>query len=155
MNDPLFRATIPASAATAHQPVCPFHDGPETLDILLAEIPAAESAVLDLALELRQAMTDGRDAEHCLRLLFALRAALDGRYHLAFYRVRCWLRRRLIGEVRLDRGSPWHPCPLPLDCARFDELANRCIAAVAGATGFWPATARLRLRFATAPSPAA
>lgn len=152
MNDPLFRATTPAPVVTTHQPVCPFHDGPETLDLLLAEVPAAESTLIDLALELRKAMTDGHDAEYCLHLLFALRTALDGRHHLSFYRVRRWLQRRIVGAVRLDRGSAWQPCDLPLDCARFDELVNRCIAAALEGDSSWPQTAVFRPQFAdTAP----
>ncbi len=139
-----------ATAPSAPPVACPFHDGPETLDLLLAELRQADSAAVDCALELRHAATVQTDADHCLHLLFALRRLLDGRQHLAFYRVRCWMRRLLVAELRPDRLTNWQPCPLPLDCARYDELVNRCLATLADEVGNWPPTAELRLRFVSA-----
>mgnify|MGYP007083295750 FL=1 len=129
--------------------VCPFHDGPQTIDLLLGELRHDSPELLDLALELRSAMTDGADAEQCIHRLFALRAHLAGRHHLAFYRVRTWVQRRIVAEVRPDRAAPWRACALPLDCARLDELRNRCLATLTtDALPGWPPTARIRLRFA-------
>lgn len=141
----------PAPAPPGKTPfACPFHDGPQTLDLLLAELRHTSPELLDLALELRSALTAGVDAEACIQLLFTLRGRLAGRHHLAFYRVRAWVRRRLVAEVRPDRASSWRPCPLPLDCARQEELVNRCLATLAAGPHGWPPTATFRLRFATA-----
>lgn len=146
----------PSLAALPHERAvaCPFHDGPQTLDLLLAELRGDAPELIDLALELRSAMTARVDADRCVHLLLALRARLAGRHHLAFYRVRTWLRRHLIAEVRPDRATPWRTCELPLDCARYDEMINRCLATLAAGTHHWPATALLRLRFAE-PEPVA
>jgi hypothetical protein len=142
-RDPLRGADSPATAVS-----CPFHDGPQTLDLLLCELRHDSPDLLDPALELRGAMTAGTDPDACLHLLFALRARLAGRHHLAFYRVRTWVRRRIVAEVRPDRASPWVRSPLPLDCVRYEELRNRCLATLAGNDRHWPATATFRLIFA-------
>ncbi len=129
---------------------CPFHDGPQTLDLLLADLRNDAPGLVDLALELRSAMTARADADRCIDLLLTLRARLDGRHHLAFYRVRTWLRRNIVAEVRPDRATPWRTCDLPLDCARYDELINRCLATLVEHEHGWPPTATFRLRFTTA-----
>ncbi|MBK8478889.1 MAG: hypothetical protein IPL39_22160 [Opitutaceae bacterium] len=129
---------------------CPFHDGPQTLDLLLADLRHGAPGLVDLALELRSAMTARADADRCIDLLLTLRARLDGRHHLAFYRVRTWLRRNIVAEVRPDRATPWRTCDLPLDCARYDELMNRCLATLVEHEHGWPPTATFRLRFTTA-----
>ena len=142
-HDPTIAARPPG-----HTVSCPFHDGPQTLDLLLGELRHDSPELLDLALELRTAMTTGADAERCIHLLFVLRARLAGRHHLAFYRVRTWMQRRIVVEVRPDRASPWRACALPLDCARIDELRNRCLATLAtDDASSWPPTAHCRLRF--------
>ena len=113
---------------------CPFHDGPPTLDALLAELGCDDLQALDLALDLRCALSAGRDAEGCVRLALDLRHALDGAHYLAFYRVRHWLRRIIAVQVRAWRGS-WQTFPLPLNSARPDEIENACLAAWAAEHG--------------------
>lgn len=147
MGAPPFRDPSWAAAAGERPVACPFHDGPQTVDLLLAELRQEPTALVDLALELRHALTARTDAEHCIRLLFLLRQHLEGRHHLAFYRLRCWVRRLLVAEVRPDRTTPWRSCPLPLDCARYDELRNRCLASLAAGEGRWPSAGYFRLRF--------
>ena len=148
-----FRDPAVAAPPPGRPVACPFHDGPQTLDLLLGELRHDSPELLDLALELRTAMTAGSDAAHCVDLLLTLRARLASRHHLAFYRVRTWVRRRIVAEVRPNRASPWRACPLPLDCARIDELRNRCLATLAtDAAAGWPPTAHFRLRFAAAPT---
>lgn len=123
-------AAISAPTLTlANSAGCPFHDGAATLDGLMAEIAhEREAALLDLALDLRSLMAEGRDAQACLAQLFTLRARLDGRHYLAFYRVRRWVQRRIVAQVRPDRTSPWMTRELPLDAARLDELVNSSLA---------------------------
>ncbi len=150
-----FRDPLRADASPAPPVSCPFHDGPQTLDLLLGELRHASPELVDLALELRHALTGGADAEHLLALVFTLRRRLAGRHHLAFYRVRCWLRRAIVAEVRPDRASPWRSCPLPLDCGRLEELRNRCLATLAENSEHWPPTAAFRVRYAAAPAAAA
>lgn len=129
-----------AAAAIAHAAGgrCPFHDGPETLDLLMAEVLAAgqnweRGDILDTALDLRHSMQLRRDAGQCVALLCRLRSQLDGRHYLAFYRVRCWMRRSLAVESSAGRNEPWVRHELPLDCARPDEVEHQCLA------GHWPA----------------
>lgn len=147
MGSPPFRDPTVAATALERTVACPFHDGPQTVDLLLAELRTDCIELLDLALELRTSMTARTDAADGLQLLFQLRHRLGGRHHLAFYRVRCWVRRLIVAEVRPDRGSPWLRSPLPLDCARYDELRNRCLATLAGTDGRWPFCAQFRVRF--------
>ncbi|MBA4136116.1 MAG: hypothetical protein C0518_02225 [Opitutus sp.] len=125
-------------------PLCPFHDGAATLDGLLAELGVGECELFDLALDLRSLLADGRDAEACLVQLFRLRACLDGRHYLAFYRVRRWVQRRIVAQVRPDRTAPWITRELPLDAARLDELVNSCLASLDLAG---PALPRVRFTF--------
>ncbi len=142
-----FRDPPGADFAPVRPVSCPFHDGPQTLDLLLGELRHDRPDLIDLALELRSAMTSRADAEHCIRLLFALRTSLAGHHHLAFYRVRMWVRQHLVAEVRPDGASPWSGCPVPLDCARYEELVNRCLATLAEGANDWPIRAEFRLGF--------
>lgn len=128
--------------------LCPFHDGVATLDLLLAEIDLREHALFDAVLDLRS-LAAGRDAGACLAQLFKVRALLEGRHYLAFYRVRCWARRTFRIEVRTSRGEAALLRELPLDCARFDELLNSSLACLAR-DGDIPAGAHLRCVFAPA-----
>ncbi|HLP00438.1 MAG TPA: hypothetical protein VK163_00330 [Opitutaceae bacterium] len=151
MNNPPLRDSAAYPSPPATPVACPFHDGPETLDLLLAELRHSDPSLIDLTLELRSAMTTQADADRCLHLLFTLRSALDGRHHLAFFRVRVWVRRRIVARVRAGRTSPWQLVTLPLDCARYDELVNRCLAALADGTHGWPTTAALEFAFGELP----
>lgn len=125
---------------------CPFHDGPLTLDALLAELAPEETAALDLGLDLRQAMVARSDAVECVTLALRLRHALAGRHYLAFYRLRHWLRRVIAVQARAWRGHEWTTFELPLNSARLDEIENACRAAW---TVAYPATCAeaLRVRF--------
>lgn len=127
--------------------LCPFYDGVETLDLLLGEIGPEEIELLDATLDLRNALFCERNAQHCLQQLFRVRALLDGRHYLAFYRVRRLISRLILAQTRPDWASPWTTQEVPLNCARLDELVNLCIAPLA-AKGEMPATARIRFRFA-------
>lgn len=133
-----------APAATAH---CPFHAGPATLDLLLAELDPRDRELFDAALDLRSLFTAGGDASACIAQLFRVRALLGDRHYLAFYRVRCWARRAIRVEVRSDRRAPWEPRTLPLNVARMDELVNAALATLATAAGEIPAAAHLRFAF--------
>lgn len=116
--------------------------------MLLAELGSDERDALDLALDLRSALKARQDAEGCVRLALALRHALDGRHHLAFYRVRLWLQRTIVVQVRAWRGAEWCSYALPLNSARIDEIENACRAAWAlGAAGGDPAWAQVRFGF--------
>lgn len=108
---------------------CPFHDGPLTLDALLAELGAGNANTLDLALDLRHGLARREDAETCVQLALQLRHALRDAHYLAFYRVRLWLRRIVAVQVRARRDSRWSSFPLPLNSARLEEIENACIAA--------------------------
>lgn len=139
---------VPAPATLAR---CPFHDGLATLDLLLAELDPRDTALFDAALDLRSLCAAGTDATACVRQLFKVRALLDERHYLAFYRVRCWARRALRVEVRAGRGSPWIAREFPLNGARLDEIINASLAALACDDGSIPASAHVRF----VPAPAA
>ncbi|EIQ00505.1 hypothetical protein OpiT1DRAFT_05050 [Opitutaceae bacterium TAV1] len=126
-------ATQPASTPTgARQGRCPFHDGPETLDGLLAEIGLEDATLMDCALDLRCLIQARQDARACFAQLCRLRAQLDGKHYLAFYRIRRWMKRLLAMESSPGRNVPWVRHELPLDCARPDEAEYQCLAR-------WPA----------------
>ena len=138
-----------ASLAPLHTVArCPFHDGAATLDLLLAELDPAETALFDAALDLRSLCMAREDAGACVAQLFRLRTLLDGRHYLAFYRVRCWAHRVFRIEARSNRMMPWRACPLPLDAARLDEVVNAALAAAAGLDGVTAASAHVRFTFA-------
>jgi len=125
-------------------------DGPLSLDLLLAELGPDETDALDLALDLRGAIAARADAGGCVALLLRLRHALDGRHYLAFYRVRLWLHRLVVVQVRAWRGDTWKSYPLPLNSARIDEIENACLSAWAADTlGGDPHWAQVRFAFRT------
>lgn len=128
--------------------LCPFHDGIATLDLLLAELDPRDDALFDAVLDLRSLAT-GRDAATCLAQLFKVRALLDGRHYLAFYRVRCWAQRTFRVEVRSHRGEATLLRELPRDGARLDEIVNSSLACLA-LNGEIPAGAQVRFVFAPA-----
>src|SRR5690606_16387342 len=111
---------------TAKLVCCPFFDGPLSLDLLLGELGTEDAQALDLALDLRSTIAAGADAGACVDLALRLRRALDGRHYLAFYRVRLWLQRLIVVQVRAWRGDDWKSYPLPLNSARIDEIKNAC-----------------------------
>lgn len=115
----------------AHRPLCPFHDGAPTLDLLLAELDPGERELFDTVLDLRSLFVGGGSAEECVRQLFLVRYLLGGRHYLAFYRVRCLAARIFRIQVRLDRGSPWTDRPFPVGGARVDEVLNDAVASLA------------------------
>ena len=127
--------------------ICPFHDGVATLDSLLAELDPRELKLFDAVLDLRS-LAATSDAAACVAQLFRVRALLEGRHYLAFYRVRCWARRTFRVEVRPMRGAPAVICDLPLDGARLDEVINSSLAALAQ-DGELPASAYVRFVFVT------
>lgn len=147
-------STLPRTASTRPLPsaaragLCPFHDGVATLDLLLAELDPRERELFDAALDLRL-LAAGRDAGACLGQLFRVRALLDGRHYLAFYRVRCWARRVFRIEVRSARGATALLRELPLDGARLDEIVNASLACLATG-GDIPAGAHARFVLAPA-----
>ncbi|MGH7958835.1 MAG: hypothetical protein ACREH8_17760 [Opitutaceae bacterium] len=132
---------------------CPFHDGAATLDLLLAELDPRDTALFDAALDLRALCVCRADAAACIEQLFRVRALLDERHYLAFYRVRCWAQRSLRIEVRAGRASPWIARELPLDGARLDEIINASLASLAISDGAIPESAHVR--FVHEPAPAA
>lgn len=141
------------SAIPTHGPVsavCPFHDGVATLDMLLAELDPRDPILFDAALDLRSLCVTGQDPAACIEQLFRVRALLEERHYLAFYRVRCWARRALRIQVRAGRGSPWLARELPLDGARLDEIVNTALAALATPDGAIPDAAHIRFVFAAA-----
>lgn len=129
-------------------PRCPFHDGAETLDLLLGELDRSSPQLLDAVLDLRSLFAAGDDAAACVMQLFRVRALLEERHYLAFFRVRCWTRRALRIAVRADRHSPWHYREIPLNGARFDEIINAAIATLADRHGVIPSGAHARFVFA-------
>lgn len=126
---------------------CPFHDGAATLDLLLAELDPRETALFDAALDLRSLCAAGEDAAACVAQLFRVRALLDERHYLAFFRVRCWAHRALRIEVRATRSEPWLVREFPLDGGRIDEVIHLARASLAVA-GELPVAAHARFRFA-------
>ena len=124
---------------------CPFHDGAATLDLLLAELDPSDTVLFDAALDLRSLCVAGEDAAACVEQLFRVRTLLDERHYLAFYRVRCWARRRLRIQARAGRGTPWVTRELPLDGARLDEIINAALAMFATDEGVIPASAHFRV----------
>lgn len=144
------RADLPQSGPPHTVARCPFHDGAATLDLLLAELDPSDVAMFDAALDLRSLCAAREDAAACVAQLYHLRALLDGRHYLAFYRVRCWARRAFQIEARASRTSEWHHCPLPLDGARIDELVNAALAALAEIEGSLPTNPHVRFTFAPA-----
>jgi hypothetical protein len=135
-----------AAAAAKTAGVCVFHDGVATLDLLLAELDPADHALFDAALDLRSLATSD-DAAACVAQLFKMRALLDGRHYLAFYRVRCWARRTFRIEARAHRGAPVIARDFPLDGARLDEVVNSSLACLA-CNGELPALAQVKFVFA-------
>ncbi|WP_158277555.1 hypothetical protein [Opitutus sp. ER46] len=135
----------------AHSPsICPFHDGLDTLDALLAELNPSEPARFDAVLDLRTLAQKGRDAAACVDQLFRVRALLGDVHYLAFYRVRCWAHRTLRVEVRPHRAAAWRSLPFPRNGARVDEVVNEALAAFADAAGGIPPFAQVRFTFAAA-----
>lgn len=138
-------ASLPSLPATSPG-VCLFHDGLATLDGLLAALDPAERDLFDAALDLRSFAT-ARDARACAEQLFRVRALLDGRHYLAFYRVRCWARRAFRVEICQHRGDLIARREFPLDGGRLDEVVNSALASVA-TDGELPPAARVRFVFA-------
>ena len=137
-------ATIRPSAlvtAKSRRTSCPFHDGVATLDLLLAELDPRDIELFDAALDLRSLAMTAVDAQACLEKLLELRARLDGRHYLAFYRVRCWARRTFRVEVRSRRGEPLRIFELPIDCARMEEVVDSSLSEAGAAEG--PAHVRI------------
>ncbi|HLP24431.1 MAG TPA: hypothetical protein VK477_02045, partial [Acidobacteriota bacterium] len=99
--------------------------------------------------DLRCLATAQRDAAACIAQLFRVRALLDGRHYLAFYRVRCWAHRAFRVEARLARNAPAAAQAFPLDAARIDEVVNSALAPLAR-DGELPAGAHVRFAFASA-----
>lgn len=149
VNDTLFPLSSNVSASSALAG-CLFHDGVATLDLFLAELDPRDTALFDAALDLRSLCAAGADASACVHQLFRVRALLDERHYLAYYRVRCWARRTLRVEVRTGRGAPWISHPLPLNGARLDEVINASLASLAGDDGTIPASAHVRFVLAPA-----
>lgn len=138
-------APTPASLTARDHGLCPFHDGIATLDLLLAGIDPRERELFDAVLDLRS-LASSTDAGTCLAQLFKVRALLDGRHYLAFYRVRCWAQRAFRIEVRSYRGAPVTLRELSRDCARVDEIVNSSLASLA-VDGEIPASAYVRFVF--------
>lgn len=147
---PIASSASPESVAVRRErgALCPFHDGLATLDLLLAELDPRDTALFDAVLDLRS-LASGRDAAACLAQLFKVRALLDGRHYLAFYRVRCWAQRTFRVEVRSRRGEAALLRELPRDGARLDEIVNSSLACLAQ-HGEIPAGAHVRFVFAPA-----
>lgn len=133
---------------------CPFLSGLGTIDLLLAELNSAETSLFDAVLDLRSLVAAGTDAAAFVEQLFRVRALLDGRHHLAFFRIRRWAQHGLQLEVRADRRGPWQRREFPLNCARLDELINGALASLELAPSTAPA-AHVRFRFAPAAAPLA
>jgi hypothetical protein len=135
--------SIAVAARPAASPgLCLFHDGLATLDLFLAELDPSDRMLFDAALDLRS-LASSRDAAACVEQLFRVRALLDGRHYLAFYRVRCWARRAFRIEVRAHRGATITVRDFPLDGGRLDEVVNTALAAIA-IDGELPAGAHVR-----------
>jgi hypothetical protein len=147
----LTHSTASSCPPTTSVELCPFHDGPETLDGLLAEISPRENELLDAALDLRQLITQREDAEAVLAQLFRLRGLLDGRHYLAFYRLRCWLQRLILVQARAYRGEVWQTFLLPLDGARIDEIIDSTLARLVDGPDVIPG-AHVRFVFAAMPT---
>jgi len=145
---PVFSPVASAVLHAAPPELCLFHNGLATLDLFLAELDPADGRLFDAALDLRS-LAAGRDATACIEHLFRVRALLDGRHYLAFYRVRCWARRAFRIEVRAHRDAASVTRDFPLDGGRLDEVVNSSLAAVAR-NGELPATAYVRFVFAGA-----
>lgn len=120
----------PSIVRTAQPALCLFHDGIAVLDVFLAELDPKDHALFDAALDLRSLAT-GNDATACVEQLFRVRALLEGRHYLAFYRVRCWARRHFRVEVRAHRGASVLLRELPLDGGRLEEVVNASLAELA------------------------
>lgn len=135
-----------SAARTASVPLCPFHDGLATLDLLLAELDPRDRELFDAVLDLRSLATEQRDAAACIAQFFRVRTLLDGRHYLAFYRVRCWAHRAFRVEARFARHAPAEAHPFPLDAARVDEVINSALAPLAR-DGELPAHAHVRFAF--------
>ena len=141
-----FNSSAPAATSSSKTAgVCVFHDGVATLDLLLAELDPVDHALFDAALDLRS-LAIGDDASACVAQLFKVRALLDGRHYLAFYRVRCWARRAFRIEARAHRGAPGIARNFPLDGARLDEVVNSSLACLA-CNGELPALAQVKFVF--------
>ena len=137
-------APLPIAAVAPALARCPFHDGAATLDLLLAELDPSDTALFDAALDLRALCVAGDEPAACVEQLFRVRALLDERHYLAFYRVRCWARRRFRIQARVARGTPWVTRELPLDSARLDEIINAALAIFATDEGVIPTSAHVR-----------
>lgn len=157
MRAPFLTPTPSTSATDAFTPapaICPFHDGAETLDLLLAELESDEAELIDAALDLRWLLNTGNDAEACVTQFFRLRSALGERHYLAFYRVRCWVSRRVLVQIRTNAAAPWVTRRIPLGSARIDEVVNTCLAPLA-VGGIIPTRADIRFIFAPSSDAAA
>lgn len=139
-------ATKATALRAASPELCLFHDGLATLDLFLAELDPADGVLFDAVLDLRS-LASGNDAAACIAQLFEVRALLNGRHYLAFYRVRCWARRTFRIEVCAHRGAPVVARDFPLDGARLDEVVNSSLACLARG-GELPALAQVKFVFA-------
>jgi hypothetical protein len=137
---------------------CPLREGAPTLDTLLAALggDSEAGAALDLALELRYAFHVTRDAGTCAALAQQLGGALGESHYLAFYRVRLWLGRALVVEIRAHRGDTWTRFPLSPVCNGPESLECACLRQWAReAPGRCAALAQVRHMFADAVRPTA
>ncbi|MEJ1972893.1 MAG: hypothetical protein WDM96_10670 [Lacunisphaera sp.] len=149
MNSVITSSSVARESLRPASPeLCLFHNGLATLDLFLAELDPRDHALFDAALDLRS-FAAGTDAAACIEQLFRVRALLDGRHYLSFYRVRCWARRTFRIEVRAHRGAALHVCDFPLDGGRLDEVVNSSLATVS-IDGELPAFACVRFVFAGA-----
>jgi hypothetical protein len=126
---------------------CPFHDGLATLDLFLAELDPRETALFDAALDLRALASARTDGDACVAQLFHVRMLLDGRHHLAFYRVRCWANRALRIACRSHRGADWITSEFAPGAGSVNEVVNTALAGICSGEVI-PASAHARFVFA-------
>ncbi|PTX96464.1 hypothetical protein [Opitutus sp. ER46] len=144
-----FKKSKPTPVPDSRLVVSPCDETTRAIDGLLAAINPHDRHLVDAVLDLRAAFRAGNDANTCVAQLFQVREWLDGRHHLAFFRVRDAARRALRVEVRTEPGAPWIPRELPLNAVRIDEALNSALACLA-ANDMIPPTADGRFVFATA-----
>ena len=99
----------------------------EVVDELLSTPGAATGEEVDLLLDFRSLLRTRHEAETTLRVFCDLRRRLEQRHYLAFYRLRRWLEKQMVAEVRSPSSAEIVRVPLRLDFYCVEAVRRQCL----------------------------